>query len=281
MYGRYVSIYARNPEEKKAEKRVSEDNEKRLHLTDGFEGIYIHKEKQMALSLDELAKKITPEGMYVHLEQHEDEEDCYRLHMHTGKMWISGTWTKGYIKNGPTKAWLGATTEWGKCELGTGRSDEFPRQCAAKREMLRDILEKLTGTIGGSNKEFLRRMGANPEAHTWEINPQGQIKSVQILQDIVNEEIEKFKTPGALLKSGFALELGGNGGVEELAEKAACKLFDSYVEEKAHKEICQYIKSMCGVNSVARGQPGADQSKKCCGNPKDHVPDGIACWKHI
>ena len=294
MYGRYVSIHARPSEElmKKAEKRVFEDKEK---LAQNIVDYYfkknlplipppklVFKEKPMARSLDEIAKKITPDGMYVYLEQDEDEADCYRLHMHTGKMWVSGTWKKHVLEDESAKVWLGATNMWGECGgRGTGESEEFPRQCAEKREMLRSILENIIGEDGDDRvsylQEFSKRMGVNPGAYTWDINPPGQIKSIQVLQDMVNEEIGKRWVPEASrgarkLELQEKLELAGNGG-----------MFDS----------------ISGINSIARGQPEASRGarklelnvvyiqgkdgleKKCCGNPKDHVPDGIACWKYI
>jgi len=91
MHGGLISVSYRYTKEKKAEERVSENQEfkvtkflnwyaekyikPKLIKDSHWAGVYpdylIFKEKQM--TPDELAKKITPEGMYVYLEREEDK----------------------------------------------------------------------------------------------------------------------------------------------------------------------------------------------------------------
>jgi len=92
-------------------------------------------------------------------------------------------------------------------------------------------------------------MGINPEAVAWEINPQCQIKSVQVWQDIVYEEIEKLKAPEEVVKSGFALEVDGNG-----------ELFQAPLEE-----------TLAAPSLM-------NQAKKCeCGSGKLGIPHSLWC----
>jgi len=272
------------------------------------------EEKQMTQSLDEIMEAITPEGMYVYLERNKDKLD-YRFHVHTGEGWKTGTIREEMIRSqdwGEIQYRISRASDW----RGSFGDEEFPRRCAAQREVLKDTIDNLIAPFTHL-EEFSKRMGKSREKDgaIWTIEPHEQMKSVQVLQDMVNEgvsslrgEIEKLKAPWeefAWVKGEPAPWVESqpkkvNEEVEKLKAptpvvKSGLTIGAEIAEEKAREEMCRHVKSVCGVNSVARGQPEAEQDKKCCGNksgevnkityccgnPKNHVPGGIACWKHI
>jgi len=202
------------------------------------------------MTLDEISKKVTPEGMYVYLERCEDEPG-YRFHVHTGKKWKAGILDYGAIVKDrleETKSIIYAATHW----VDSLGDNELPRRCAAQREVSRSILGRLIGE-DGYLKEFSKRMGVNPEAYTWEINPSGQIKSVQVLQNIVNEEIEKLKVPASVVKSGFTI---GAEIAEERAREASrqpIKLEESpqeVIDRGIKYEWTPPVKCECGSSKL-------------------------------
>jgi len=220
------------------------------------------EEKQM--TLDEIMKRVTPEGMYVYLERCDDQPG-YRFHVHTGEKWKTGILDYGAIVKGrwgEARSVIYAAT---MCERISFGDDEFPRRCDAQREAFRSILGKLI-VEDGYLKEFSKRMGVNPEAYTWEINPSGQIKSVQVLQDIVSEEIEKLKTPEA---SRGAVKL--EDSPQELIDRDITSQANSFLAYQALKETEAYQKAVDNI----KGMP---LTVKCeCGSGKLGIPHSLWC----
>jgi len=290
MYSGRISAFDWYAKEEKAEERVSENQKISQNIVDYYfkknlplipppklvfkERSILQEEKQMTPG--EIAKKITPEGMYVYFEREENRYG-HRLHVHTGKKWIVMGVEPFFLEIPEARAMISEAAASTETE-----NEELPRRCSAQRDVLLGIWDTIV--VDRDYKKYTNRMGKSLEGRgAWKIEPHEQIKSVQVLQDIVNEEIEKLKVPEAMVKSGLALDMEAEMATSTTKQRdywarEKKELAERMAEEKAPKNM---FDSIAGINSVARGQPEVEQAQKCCGNTKDHVPGGIACWKHI
>jgi len=313
MHGGYLSICAEYYEKKKAEKGMSKDRKKiaqnivdyyfkkNLPLIPPPELIFkeqsiSQEEKQMAQPLDEIIEVITPDGMYIYAEKRENSPQ-YRLHVHTGEKWVITFCSPQVMESAPDE--LKQRIE--KHAPDYTQNDELPRRCAAQRAVLLNIWDEITD--GRSDKEYPRRMGKSTEGGFLTIEPHEQIKSVQVLQGIVDEgvsslkeEIGKLKEPAPSVKSDRELELEAEMMIlketapqwaywareerkkitaPESVVRSGLTIGAEIAEEKAQKNM---FDSIAGINSVSRGCPEAEQVKKCeCGSGKLGIPHSLWC----
>jgi len=220
------------------------------------------EEKQM--TLDEIMKKVTPEGMYVYLERCENEPG-YRFHVHTGKKWKTGIIDYGAIVKDrleETRSIIYAASHW----VDSFGDNEFPRRCNAQREVLKDTLDTLTGP-GEHQKQFSMRMGKSLEKDgaIWTIEPHEQIKSVRVLQDIVNEKLKAPVGPPLCYPVSMSIKSGFTIGAEIAEEKA----------REASRQPIKLEEREFTSGGVVMKYTGP---KKCeCGSGKLGIPHSLWC----
>ncbi len=125
---------------------------------------------------------ITPEGFYVYAEKQENK-NAYRLHVHTGDRWVTmGVSTEAMQDPEELRSKIKGYAP------GYRRNGEFPRRCAAQRAILENLI------VPFNYGEFALRMGYPPTVDGWEIEPHEQLKSVEIMKEMVHEGIRKLQS---------------------------------------------------------------------------------------